>query len=56
VEVEGELRYREYTATESERSIPVAEIYANSIPALDRSAGQSGTDPADSAPADELVD
>jgi single-strand DNA-binding protein len=39
VEVEGELRYREYTPAESDRSIRVAEIYANSILALDRAAG-----------------
>jgi single-strand DNA-binding protein len=39
VEVEGELRYRKYTPAESDRSIRVAEIYANSILALDRAAG-----------------
>ena len=37
VEVEGELRYREFTPAESARSVRVAEIYANSILALDRS-------------------
>jgi predicted RNA polymerase sigma factor len=37
IEVEGELRYREYTPTESDRSVRVAEIHANSILALDRS-------------------
>jgi len=37
VEVEGELRYREYTPADSDRSIRVAEIHANSILALDRS-------------------
>ena len=56
VEVEGELRYREYTPTESDRSVRVAEIHASSILALDRSAGQSGSASADSDPADEPVD
>jgi single-strand DNA-binding protein len=37
IEVEGELRYREYTPAESDRSVRVAEIQANSILALDRS-------------------
>jgi len=37
VEIEGELRYREYTPAESDRSVRVAEIHANSISALDRS-------------------
>ena len=37
VEIEGELRYREYTPAESDRSVRVAEIHANSILALDRS-------------------
>jgi single-strand DNA-binding protein len=37
VEVEGELRYREYTPSESDRSVRVAEIHASSILALDRS-------------------
>jgi len=36
VEVEGELRYREYTPAESDRSVRVPEIYASSILALDR--------------------
>jgi single-strand DNA-binding protein len=40
VEVEGELRYRKFTPAESERSVRVAEIYANSILALDRSERQ----------------
>ena len=35
VEVEGELRYREISAAESDCSVRVAEIYANSILALD---------------------
>ena len=51
VEVEGELRYREYTPAESDRSIRAAEIYASSILGLDRSAGQSSSDSADSDPA-----
>jgi single-stranded DNA-binding protein len=37
VEVEGELRYREFTPAESDRSERVAEIYASSILLLDRS-------------------
>jgi single-strand DNA-binding protein len=37
IEVEGELRYREYTPAESDRSVRVAEIRANSILALNRS-------------------
>ena len=53
MEVEGELRYREYTPNESDRSIRVAEIYASSILALDRSAGQSGSGSADSDAAHE---
>ena len=56
VEVEGELRYREYTPTESDRSVRVAEIHAASILALNRSAGQSGSASADSDPADEPVE
>lgn len=40
VEVEGELRYREYTPTETDRSVRVAEIHATSILALDRSGRQ----------------
>jgi single-strand DNA-binding protein len=43
VEVEGELRCREYTPTESDRSVRSAEIYASSILGLDRSAGQTGS-------------
>lgn len=56
VDVEGELRYREYTPTESDRSVRVAEIYATSILALDRSAGQTSAASADSDPADEPVE
>jgi single-strand DNA-binding protein len=37
LEVEGELRHREYTPADSDRSVRVAEIYASSILALDRS-------------------
>ena len=48
VEVEGELRYREYTPTDSDRSVRTAEIYASSILALDRSAGQTSVASADS--------
>jgi single-strand DNA-binding protein len=48
--------YREYTPTESDRSVRVAEIYATSILALDRSAGQTSAASADSDPADEPVE
>jgi single-strand DNA-binding protein len=48
VEVEGELRYREYTPNDSDRSVRLAEIYASSILALDRSAAQNGSTSADS--------
>jgi single-strand DNA-binding protein len=37
VEVEGELRYPEFTPAESDRTVRVGEIYAASILALDRS-------------------
>ena len=56
VEVEGELRYREYTPTESDRSVRTAEIYANSILALDRSAGQTSAASADSEAVEEPVE
>ena len=56
VEVEGELRYREYTPTESDRNIRIAEIYASSILALDRSVEQSSAPSAESDPADEPAD
>jgi single-strand DNA-binding protein len=52
VEVEGELRYREFTPAESDRSVRVAEIYATSILALDRSDKQ----PTPEAVASELDD
>ena len=55
IEVEGELRYREYTPTESDRTVRVAEIHANSILALDRSDKQPVSAP-ESEPADEPVD
>ena len=56
VEVEGELRYREYIPAESDRSVRVAEIYAASILALDRSADNTSSTDADSAAGDEPVD
>ena len=37
IEVEGELRYRQFTSTESDRSVRVAEIHVTSVLALDRS-------------------
>ena len=55
IEVEGELRYREYTPTESDRSVRSAEIYATSILALDRSAGQTGSGSAELDPAEEPI-
>ena len=48
VEVEGELRYREYKPVDPDRSIRIAEIYASSIPVLDRSSGQPSSTVADS--------
>ena len=44
VEVEGELRYREFTPAESDRSVRIAEIYASSIVLLDRSDRQSASE------------
>ncbi len=44
VEVEGELRYREFTPAESDRHVRVAEIYASSILLLDRSDRQPASD------------
>ena len=55
IEVEGELRYREYTPAESERSLRVAEIHAKSILALDRSDRQP-VSASESEPTDESVD
>lgn len=56
VEVEGELRYREYTPAESDRSMRVAEIHAASILALDRSAVQPSSASAESDLGDDPVD
>ena len=56
VEVEGELRYREYTPAESDRSLRVAEIYASSILALDRFAAQPSSNDAESVGGDEPLD
>ena len=56
VEVEGELRYREYTPAESDRSVRVAEVYASSILALDRSTAQPSSNDAESDGADEPLD
>lgn len=55
IEVEGELRYREYTPAESDRSVRIAEIHAKSILALDRSDRQPVSAP-EPEPADEPVD
>ena len=55
VEVEGELRYREYTPSESNHSIRVVEIHASSILALDRSESEPASS-AEAEPADEPVD
>ena len=55
IEVEGELRYREYTPAESDRNIRVPEIHASCILALDRSDRQPVSTP-ESEPADEPVD
>jgi single-strand DNA-binding protein len=56
IEVEGELRYREYTPTDSDRNVRLAEIYATSIVALDRSLAQNGSAFADSDQGDEPAD
>jgi single-strand DNA-binding protein len=55
IEVEGELRYREFTPVESDRSVRVAEIHASSILALNRSDRQPVSTP-ESEAADESVD
>jgi single-strand DNA-binding protein len=52
---EGELRYREYTPAESNHCIRVAEIYANSILALDRAAAHPSSSSAESDGGDEPV-
>jgi single-strand DNA-binding protein len=56
VEVEGELRYREYTPAESDRSMRVAEMYASSTLALDRSVAQPSSASSECNTADEPVD
>jgi single-strand DNA-binding protein len=56
VEVEGELRYREFTPAESDRSVRLAEIYANSILALDRSDKQPAPEAVDTELGDEPAD
>lgn len=56
VEVEGELRYREYTPAEFDHSLRTAEIHATSILALDRSAVHTSSTDAESHPGDEPVD
>ena len=56
VEVEGELRYREFTPGESDRTVRVAEIYASSILLLDRSDRQPASEAADSESAEEPTD
>jgi single-strand DNA-binding protein len=55
VEIEGELRYRDYTPAESDRSVRVAEIHAHSILALDRSDRQP-VSATESEAADEPLD
>lgn len=56
VEVEGELRYREYTPSDSDRTIRVTEIHAQSVLALDRSEKQSAHGAGDSDAGDEPID
>ena len=56
VEVEGEFRYREYTPTESANTVRVAEVYATSILALDRSAEQTSSASASSDAVEEAVE
>jgi len=55
VEIEGELRYRDYTPAEADRSVRVAEIHAHSILALDRSERQP-VSAAELEPVDEPLD
>jgi single-strand DNA-binding protein len=55
IEVEGELRYREFTPAESDRSVRVAEIHANSILGLDRT-DRKPSAAAESEPTDEPID
>ena len=49
------MRYRKYTPAESDRSVRVAEIHAQSILALHRS-DRLPVSVSESEPADELVD
>jgi single-strand DNA-binding protein len=56
VEIEGELRYREFTPAESDRSVRMAEIYAISILALDRSDKQPAPEAVDTELNDEPAD
>ena len=56
VEVEGELRYREFTPTESDHSIRLAAIYATSILALNRSDKQPTAEAVDTELGDEPAD
>jgi single-strand DNA-binding protein len=56
VELEGELRYREFTPAESDRSVRVAEIYASSILLLDRSDKQPSSEAPDAELGEEPAD
>jgi single-strand DNA-binding protein len=56
VEVEGELRYREFTPAESDRTVRVADIYATSILALDHSDKQPAAEAVDTEAGDEPAD
>jgi single-strand DNA-binding protein len=56
VEVEGELRYREFTPAESDRPVRIVKIYAKSILALDRSEKQPASDASDAELGDEPAD
>ena len=56
MEVEGELRYREYTPAESDRGMRVAEIHASSILALDRAEKQPTPETVQSELGDEPAD
>jgi single-strand DNA-binding protein len=55
VEIEGELRYHDYTPAEADRSVRVAEIHAHSILALDRS-DRPPVSSTEAEPADEPLD
>jgi single-strand DNA-binding protein len=56
VEVERELRYREFTPAESNRSVRLAETYVTSILALDRSEKQPTPEAVESELGDEPAD